>query len=60
MQKEIKEQFMDIDFFQMIVEQIKKFPDKLKLLNFAWLGEPLLHPQIAEIHLKLQYVVGQI
>lgn len=49
MQKEIKEQFMDIDFFQMIVEQIKKFPDKLKLLNFAWLGEPLLHPQIAEM-----------
>jgi len=41
--------FMDIEFFKMIIKQIKKFPHKLKLLNFAWLGEPLLHPQIAEM-----------
>lgn len=41
--------FMDIDFFKMVIEQIKEFPHKLKLLNFAWLGEPLLHPQIAEM-----------
>lgn len=49
MQKDIKEQFMDISLFQMIIEQIKQFPHKLKLLNFAWLGEPLLHPQIADM-----------
>jgi radical SAM protein with 4Fe4S-binding SPASM domain len=40
---------MDIDFFKMVIEQIKEFPNKLKLLNFAWLGEPLLHPNIAEM-----------
>lgn len=46
---DFKESFMDIDFFKMLVEQIKEFPHKCKLLNFAWLGEPLLHPQIAEM-----------
>ena len=48
-EKGFKESFMDINFFNMLVEQIKQFPHKCKLLNFAWLGEPLLHPQIAEM-----------
>lgn len=47
--KDFKKQFMDINLFSLIVEQIKQFPHKLKLLNFAWLGEPLLHPQIADM-----------
>lgn len=40
---------MDIDFYALLIEQIKGFPNKLKLLNFAWLGEPLLHPNIVEM-----------
>lgn len=48
-EKNLVKSYMDLEFFEMVIEQIKKFPDKLKLLNFAWLGEPLLHPQIAKM-----------
>ena len=46
---EFDRKFMDMELFKLIIEQIKEFPHKLKLLNFAWLGEPLLHPRIAEM-----------
>ena len=46
---DVNKKFMDMDFFALLIEQIKSFPDKLKLLNFAWLGEPLLHPHIVEM-----------
>ncbi|MCH5250167.1 MAG: radical SAM protein [Lachnospiraceae bacterium] len=41
--------FMDMGFYKLLIEQMKEFPNKLKLLNFAWLGEPLLHPDIVEM-----------
>lgn len=45
----IKKELMDMELYQLIIKQIAEFPQKLKLLNFAWCGEPLLHPQIAEM-----------
>lgn len=45
----LKKQYMDMQTFQTIVKQIKEFRHKLKLLNFAYLGEPLLNPDIAEM-----------
>lgn len=41
--------FMDLDLFKEIIRQLKQFPRKIKMLNFAWLGEPLMHPQISEM-----------
>jgi len=40
---------MDMELYKEIIEQLKEFPHKITTLNFAWLGEPLLHPQIAEM-----------
>lgn len=45
----IKKQFMDIELFETLIEQLKQFPGKLKLLNFAYLGEPLLNKNIGEM-----------
>lgn len=45
----LKRELMDMALYQKIVEQIKEFPHKVKVLQFAWLGEPLLHPNIAEM-----------
>lgn len=40
---------MDLALFRRCVDQMKDFPQKLKMLRFAATGEPLLHPQIAEM-----------
>lgn len=45
----LKKEFMDMEIFAVLAEQIKGFPAKLKLLNFAYLGEPLLHKDIASM-----------
>lgn len=45
----IKKEFMTLDKFNILVNQIKKFSGKLKLLNFAYLGEPLLNKEITEM-----------
>lgn len=45
----LKRQFMDMELYNKIIDQLKQFPHKVKLLNFAWLGEPLLHPNIIDM-----------
>lgn len=40
---------MDMALYRKAVDSIKRFPQKLKMLRFAAIGEPLLHPQIAEM-----------
>ena len=39
---------MTLDTFKKFVNQAKKFASKLKTINIAGIGEPLLHPDIAE------------
>ena len=44
-----EKKLMQMECYEKIINQIKDFPAKLKLLNFAWLGEPLLNPHIAQM-----------
>ena len=41
--------FMDIELYKKCIDDMKQFPRKLKMLRFAAIGEPLLHPQIADM-----------
>jgi MoaA/NifB/PqqE/SkfB family radical SAM enzyme len=40
---------MDFDFYKKCINDLKEFPQKIKMLRFAATGEPLLHPKIAEM-----------
>lgn len=40
---------MDYDLYTKCIDDLKNFPQKIKMLRFAATGEPLLHPQIAEM-----------
>lgn len=40
---------MDFDFYKKCIDDLKEFPQKIKMLRFAATGEPLLHPRIAEM-----------
>lgn len=40
---------MDFALYRKCIDDAAKFPDKLKVLRFVGMGEPLLHPQIAEM-----------
>lgn len=42
-------QNMDIETFNLIVEQVKKFPQKLKLLSLTGQGEPLINKNISKM-----------
>lgn len=41
--------FMDFELYKKAIDDIAKFPQKIKMLRFAATGEPLLHKQIAEM-----------
>lgn len=43
------EPIMDMGLYKKCIDDLKAFPRQLKALHFAGLGEPLLHPQIAEM-----------
>jgi len=43
------EVLMPIDLYKKAIDDIKKSGKKIKMLRFAAIGEPLLHPQIAEM-----------
>ncbi len=43
------EKFLDLELYRKCVEDIQKFPNKLRMLRFAGTGEPLLHPHIDEM-----------
>lgn len=40
---------MDMSLYQKLVRDIKKSGKRLKMLRFAAIGEPLLHPKIADM-----------
>lgn len=40
---------MDMDIYKKCIDEIANFPNKLKMLRFAGIGEPLLHKDIAEM-----------
>ena len=43
------ETVMDFGLFAKCVDDMSRFPDKLKVLRFVGMGEPLLHRQLAEM-----------
>jgi organic radical activating enzyme len=47
--KPFKKEAMEWDLFETIVEQLKAFPNKIKIVSIAGLGEPLTHPRIADM-----------
>ena len=40
---------MDFDLYQKCIDDLGKFPQKIKMIRYAATGEPLIHPQIAEM-----------
>lgn len=38
---------MDLGLFKKCIDDMTKFPNKIKVLRFVGIGEPLLHPKIA-------------
>lgn len=44
-----KDCFMPLDLFKKLVDDLKEFPDKIKLINLWKDGESFLHPQLAEM-----------
>lgn len=47
---------MDFNLYKKCIDDIKKFPNKLKVLHFIGYGEPLLHKNIVEM---VEYAVQQ-
>lgn len=41
--------FMDMSLYRKCIDDMKSFPEKLKMLRFAAIGEPLLHERIADM-----------
>jgi len=44
-----KSTYMDLNLYKKAIDDLERFPKKLKMLRFAGIGEPLLHPEIAEM-----------
>lgn len=40
---------LDMDLYKKMIDQIKRFPQKVKKLKFGGFGEPLLHPQLPKM-----------
>jgi sulfatase maturation enzyme AslB (radical SAM superfamily) len=40
---------MPWDLFELMADQCKDFPDKIKIVSIAGMGEPLLHPRIVDM-----------
>lgn len=45
---------MDFDLFKRCIDDMTSFPDKIKVLRFVGIGEPLLHKNIVEM---IEYAV---
>ncbi len=41
--------FMNLEIYKKSIDDLKSFPQKIKMLRFAATGEPLLHPDIVEM-----------
>jgi radical SAM protein with 4Fe4S-binding SPASM domain len=55
-------QMMSWDTFELLCDQIREFPDKLKQLNFAGWGEPLINPRLPRLirHVKTMGIAENI
>lgn len=42
-------QFMSLDTFKIAIDQLKQFPNKLKMISFDGWGEPLLNPDLPKM-----------
>ncbi len=53
---------MDFDLYKKCIDDLKQFPNQLKMLRFAATGEPLLHPKLPEMiaYAKKQEVANSI
>ncbi|MFH1472025.1 MAG: radical SAM protein [Nanoarchaeota archaeon] len=47
---------MDFELFKKCMDDFTKFPDKLKVLRFVGIGEPLLHKNIVDM---IKYAVSK-
>lgn len=54
--------FMDIQLYKKCIDDMTDFKDKLKMLRFAGIGEPLLHKNIAGMvsYAKTKEIAGSI
>ena len=47
--KGLNNKILNMENFKQIVENLKEFPERIKSIQFSGYGEPLLHPNIAEM-----------
>lgn len=61
-QKHFEKQKMDLDVYKKVIRDLAAFPHRLKALIFAGHGEPLLHPEIAQMvaYAKQNHVADRI
>ncbi|MCB8814154.1 radical SAM/SPASM domain-containing protein [Desulfosporosinus shakirovi] len=54
--------FMEIDLYKKCIDDMIPLPNKLKMLRFAGIGEPLLHKNISEMvrYAKLQKIAESV
>lgn len=43
------EKLIDFNLYKKCIDDLTKFPQKIKMLRFGATGEPLIHPQISEM-----------
>lgn len=53
---------MDLNLYKKAIDDLSHFGQKIKMLRFAAMGEPLLHPQIAEMvqYAKLKNIAESV
>lgn len=44
-----EQKYLDMGVYRKCVDDLARFPDKLRMLRFAGTGEPLLHPEIVDM-----------
>ncbi len=47
---------MELDLFKKCIDEIANFPNKVKVIRFVGMGEPLLHNQLADM---IEYTISQ-
>lgn len=45
----LSRELMSMETFEKVINQLMEFPRRIELLQFAWLGEPLMNPHISDM-----------